>query len=220
MHLYAKLSGDDRRELEQDVQVFLHEKSFEGGGGVEITDEMRVTIAAQACVLLLHRDTLVYPDLETILVYPSTYVVKAQRRDGFVVIEGPEARLGESWQRGLVVLAWDDVLRAVKTFGSGHNVVFHEFAHQLDQEDGEADGAPPHVSSHWSKVLGAEYETLGDRLHAGRRSDIDAYAATSPAEFFAVVTEEFFDKPATLKSNHPQLYEELVAFYNLDPASL
>ncbi len=140
VHLYSKLNAEDRRELEEDIQVFLHEKSFEGAGGVSITDEIRVTIAAQACVLLLHRDTLVYPDLETILVYPSTYVVKARRRDGMVVIEGPERRLGESWERGLVVLAWDDVQRSVRTFGSGHNVVFHEFAHQLDQEDGGGEG--------------------------------------------------------------------------------
>lgn len=224
VHLYARLEEEDRRELEGDVQVFLEEKVFEGGDGLEITDEIRVTIAAQACLLLLHRDTEVYPDLETIVVYPGAYAAKVSRRDGPVVIEGREERLGESWSRGLVVLGWDQVSRDVRSTGTGHNVVLHEFAHQLDAEDGDVDGAPPLPSGeryrHWAAVLGAEYAELEAKLDAGRSTDIDPYAATNPGEFFAVVTEAFFERPTSLRARHPALYEELAAFYRLDPAAL
>lgn len=218
------LPPEDRRELEELVQVFLEEKTFEGAQGLVVTDEMRVTIAAQACLLLLHRDHRVYPDLDTVLIYPSAYLVKTTRRDGSVVIEGDEARLGESWQRGLVVLAWDSVRGTSARTGTGHNVVLHEFAHQLDAEDGSVDGAPPLESRAryvaWARVLGDEYEDLVLRLHAGRPTDIDGYAATSPPEFFAVVTELFFDSPVALRRRHPELYDALAGFYRQDPASL
>ncbi len=224
VHLYPRLPDEDRKELEGDVLVFLDEKRFEGAGGLAMTDEIRVTIAAQACILLLHRNTEVYPDLDTVLVYPEPYVVHASRRNGAVVVEGPEERLGESWQRGLVVLAWDQVERDVRRAKSGHNVVLHEFAHQLDAEDGTVDGAPPLGSGaryrQWAEVLGAEYKELEERLDAGRPTDIDPYAATSPSEFFAVVTEAFFERPEALAARHPALYAELAAFYRLDPAGL
>lgn len=224
VHLYPRLPAEDRRELEQDIQVFLHEKTFEGAGGLVIDDEIRTTIAAQACLLLLHRDTEVYPDLETIVVYPHTYVVEAVHRDGPVVIEGPEARLGESWQRGLVILVWDEVTRDVRSHQTGRNVVLHEFAHQLDAEDGNVDGAPSLGSRKsyraWAQVFSEEYQALGEQLQRGVPSDIDAYAATNPAEFFAVVTEAFFERPSILRARHPALYEELASFYRLDPAEL
>jgi MtfA peptidase len=224
VHLYPRLTEEDRHELEGDVTIFLAEKRFEGAGGLTITDEIRVTIAAQACLLLLHRDTESYPDLETIVVYPHPYVSHAVHHEGPVVIEGLETRLGESWQRGLVVLAWDEVQRDVRSRRTGHNVVLHEFAHQLDAEDGAVDGAPPLESRaqyrEWAHVLGEEFRALGERLHEGLRSDIDAYAATSPPEFFAVVTEAFFERPEVLRAKHPELYEELAAFYRLDPAAL
>ena len=217
-----KMSADDRRELEGHVQVFLAEKSFEGCGGLEVTDEMRVTIAAQACVLLLHRETDYYPELDAILIYPSTYVATAQRSEGGVVIEGPSVRLGESHSRGLVVLAWDDVVRGARDVRDGHNVVFHEFAHQLDQESGAADGAPelPRRAMYtaWAHVLGAEYEELVAATERHRKTVIDGYGATNPAEFFAVVTEAFFEKPRQLRTKHPELYAQLAAFYRQDPA--
>src|SRR5690606_32830266 len=133
----------DRRELRGHIRVFLAEKHFEGCGGLTLTDEIEVTIAAQACLLLLHRETDYYPRLITILVYPSTYVAHAREPiGGGMVIEGEVARLGEAWKDGVVVLAWDDVLAGASDLHDGHNVVLHEFAHQLDQEDGTADGAP------------------------------------------------------------------------------
>ena len=170
------LSEDDRRELEGLVQVFLAEKSFEGAGGLSVTDDIRLTIAAQACLLLLHRETDIYPELLSIVVYPHAYRTQAQRRDGMIVIESDEVRLGESWSLGTVVLAWDHVQRGARLF-DGHNVVLHEFAHQLDAEAGSVDGAPELGARaryvEWAKVLGAEYKELSERVHAGRGTDID-----------------------------------------------
>lgn len=218
----ATLSAADRSELEGLVRIFLAEKSFEGCGGLELDDEIKLTIAAQACLLLLHRETDIYPNVDAILVYPSAYRVPTEQHDGLVVIQEDQARLGESWQRGLVVLAWDHVLSGAAQPRDGQNVVLHEFAHQLDSEDGVMNGTPLLGAraryTSWAHVLGDEFEDLSQRLHAGRSSDIDPYGATNPAEFFAVLTEMFFEKPRALKRRHPELYAELAAFYKQDPA--
>jgi Mlc titration factor MtfA (ptsG expression regulator) len=214
----------DVTELEARVRVFLAEKQFEGCGGLELTDEMKVTIAGQACLLVLHRDDDIYPDLESILVYPHAYRVPAKHRDGAVVVEEDEVRLGESWERGTLVLAWDHVNAATHHVIPGHNVVLHEFAHQLDGEDGGMDGAPDLGSraryTAWARVLGDEYKELAGRVVAGRATDIDPYAATNPSEFFAVVTEVFFESPERLRKRHPAMYAELADFYRQDPAAL
>jgi Mlc titration factor MtfA (ptsG expression regulator) len=216
------LNAQDRSELEGLVRIFLAEKSFEGCGGLELTDEIKLTIAGQACLLLLHRATDIYPNVDAILVYPSAYRVPTVQHDGAVVIEEEQARLGESWQRGLVVLAWDHVLSGAAQPRDGQNVVLHEFAHQLDSEDGVMNGTPELGAraryTSWAHVLGADFEELIRRLHAGRSSDIDPYGATNPAEFFAVLTEMFFEKPRALERRHPELYRELAAFYKQDPA--
>jgi Mlc titration factor MtfA (ptsG expression regulator) len=221
---FRHLTADDRREIEGHVQVFIAEKSFEGCGGLELTDEIRVTIAAQACLLLLHRETDDYPTLDSILVYPHAYVARStQRLEGGVVVEGAAARLGESWTRGVVVLAWDHVLSGAVSMHDGHNVVFHEFAHQLDAEDGAMDGAPMVGArtryTAWARTLGEEYEALCARVSRHRPTDLDAYGATNPAEFFAVVTEAFFEKPRALQAKHAALYAELAEFYRQDPAT-
>jgi Mlc titration factor MtfA (ptsG expression regulator) len=221
----AQLPPADREELFGHVQVFLAEKHFEGCGGLQITDEVRVTIAAQACVLLLHRQTDDYPNLESILVYPSTYVVPGGRRrpDGLIE-DGPQARLGESWTRDLVVLAWDNVLSGAADIHDGHNVVLHEFAHQLDQESGAGDGAPPlprrSMYVAWARVLGHDFDELVRETQHHHREVLDQYGATNPAEFFAVATETFFEKPLQLRTKHPELYRELQEFYRQDPAAL
>ena len=216
-----KLDDAERKKLEGLVQVFLAEKSFEGCGGLELTDEMRVTIAAQACLLVLHRDGDLYPELASILVYPSTFRAKTVRAEGGVVVEGDQARLGES-ARGTVVLAWDDVLHGGRLTHDGHNVVLHELAHQLDQEDGAADGAPilDRRSQYgaWARVLGHDYEELAEAVERHRKSDLDEYGATNPAEFFAVVTEAFFERPRELERKHPALYAQLREYYRQDPA--
>jgi len=157
-------------------------------------------------------------------VYPHAYVEKnARRRLGNVVVEGDQPRLGESWVRGAVVLAWDAVLHGASNIHDGHNVVLHEFAHQLDADDGSMDGAPElgkrSLYSAWAHALGAEYQELVERMAAHKPGDIDAYGATSPAEFFAVVTEAFFEQGAQLKRKHPELYEVLRGFYRQDPAA-
>lgn len=222
--LYEHLDPAERTRLFDLMKVFLCEKSFEGCGGLEITDEIRVTIAAQACLLMLHQDEPhYYPRLDAILVYPHAYVAtQRQVSAGGIVTEGPSARLGESWIHGVVVLSWDDVLAGASCANDGHNVVLHEFAHQLDQEDGAADGAPildqrsQYVA--WARILGHDFEELRERVTAGRSTDIDPYGATNAAEFFAVVTEAFFEKPRALRRKHPELYEELKLYYKQDPA--
>lgn len=220
--LYRRLPGDTRLELEDLIKVFLDEKRFEGAGGLQVTDEMRVTVAAQACVLLLHRETDVYPDLETVIIYPAGYVDRRpQHRDGGVVVEDASHRLGESWSRGVVVLSWNGVLSGARDVSDGENLVFHEFAHQLDQEYDAADGTPEleerWMYREWSRVLSREFEALIARTDAGKRSLIDSYGATNPAEFFAVLTELFFERPHALKKCHPELYESLLDFYQHDP---
>jgi hypothetical protein len=205
--------------------VFLAEKHFEGCGGLQMTDEAQVTIAAQACVLLLHRQTDYYPNLVSILVYPTTYLVPGgQSTPDGLVAEGTQARLGESWARDVVVLAWDSVLSGAADIHDGHNVVLHEFAHQLDQESGAGDGAPvlPRRSMYvaWARVLGHDFDQLVRDTAHHHRTLIDHYGATNPAEFFAVATETFFEKPRQLQSKHPELYLQLQQFYSQDPAAL
>jgi len=217
------LSTEDRRELAGIMQILLAEKYFEGCGGLEMTDEIRVTIAAQAAVLLLHRETGYYPTLRTILVYPRAYMAQSKHQlpDGSVM-EGGQPRLGESWHRGALVLSWSDALQGARSPHDGRNVVFHEFAHQLDGEEGGMNGAPlldaPARYREWARVLGEEYRRLTESVALGVPSMIDAYGATNPAEFFAVVTELFFERPAELKRMHQRLYEEFRGFYRQDPA--
>jgi Mlc titration factor MtfA (ptsG expression regulator) len=221
--IYRRLNPSDREELHGHIQVFLGEKHFEGCGGLELTDEIKVTIAAQACLLLLHRETDYFRRLVTILVYPSAYVAKGlEPIGGGFALEGVQARLGEAWVDGVVVLSWDDVRRGAADVKDGENVVLHEFAHQLDQEDGDADGAPilGHRSRYvaWARILGAEYEQLRQDVDRHRKTVLDAYGATQPAEFFAVATECFFEKPIQLRRKHPELYDELREYYHQDPA--
>jgi Mlc titration factor MtfA (ptsG expression regulator) len=219
--LYERLPENLRTELTEHVAVFLAEKHFEGCAGLEITDEIRVTVAAQACMLLLNRPPTYYPRLSTVLIYPSAYTVSQNvSPDG--TVGGPEqVRLGESWSTGVVVLAWDSVLQGAWDIRDGKNVVLHEFAHQLDQEDGAADGAPilEHHTHYvaWARVLSAEYEQLCKKKKKRRKTVMNKYGATNPAEFFAVASESFFEKSAQLKKRHPELYEELESYYSVNP---
>ena len=219
-----RLPASDRIELRRRMQIFLAEKRFEGMGGLEMADEIRVTVAAQACLLLLHRDDDDYPALSTILVYPTAYRVPILEHsaDGMVT-EGQQVRLGEAWNAETIVLSWDDVRRGADGDDDGRNVVFHEFAHQLDMEDRDANGAP--VLAHhamyaaWARVLGHEYEQLKSAVERREPTLLDAYGAQSPAEFFAVATETFFEKPIKLREEHPELYGQLAEFYRQDPAA-
>ena len=217
---YTRLSPGLLQQLQDATRIFMAEESFEGCGGLTLTDEIMVTIAAQACMLLFNRRVKYYPGLYSILVYPSTYVagtghtIRGQAQDASV-------RLGESWHTGAVVLAWDSVKNGAANFRDGHNVTMHEFAHQLDQQDGASDGVPELADrsaySAWGRVFLKEYENLRRKTVKGRKSLMDGYGATNAAEFFAVATETFYEKPAQLRNKHPELYEELYSFYRVNP---
>jgi Mlc titration factor MtfA (ptsG expression regulator) len=222
--IFARLPTDDQAELLGHLQVFLAEKNFEGCGGLELTDEIRVTIAAQACLLLLHRETDYYPRLTSILVYPSGYTVQEERNvGGGIWEEGGDDRLGHTQQRlGALVLAWDASTHGAQEPADGDNLVLHEFAHQLDYEDDVTDGTPLLASRAeyltWGRVMSEEFEALREAEAEGRDTLIDQYGTENPAEFFAVVTEAFFERPHALRRRHPKLYEALARFYRQDPA--
>jgi Mlc titration factor MtfA (ptsG expression regulator) len=220
--LYAKLSPAQRGELEGHTKVILGEKRFEGCDGLELTDEIRVTIAAHAALLLLGtEDPRYYPNVVAILVYPTAYLAPVEEHHDGIVEERSEARLGESWRRGVVVIAWDAARADLSRPHGGDNVILHEFAHQLDTEDGEADGVPQLDRltdfSAWVRTLGPEYERLRTNP-AG--SVLDEYGATNPAEFFAVATETFFTRPHELREQSAAMYATLRRYYGLDPAAL
>ena len=226
--LWHWLSDDLRARLLGRMTEFLDEKRFEACGGLErVTDEMRVLIAAQACLLLIGRPKdRIYPRLRSILVYPSAFRDRGRRIFG--LDEGDdterEIRLGESWNTGSVILAWDSVRQGAAGSDDGVNVVYHEFAHQLDQADGSTDGTPlldqPGEYGDWADVMRRDYESL---VHAANdpRADplLDPYGAESPAEFFAVATETFFELSEAIRQEHPDLYRKLKDFYGLDPAA-
>jgi len=219
---YRLLPAALQRQLEERTQVFVGEKSFVGCAGLTITDEVRVTIAAQACLLILNRETGNYPQLRQILVYPGAFVVERLRAEPSGVLqEQRNALSGESWTQGQVVISWDDVLEGAAGVNDGRNVTIHEFAHQLDQHKGYANGAPwlgrRDRYARWSRVMLAEFAQLQQSAGTQQPSLFSYYGATSPAEFFAVVSEVFFEQPREMAALHPALYAELREFYRVDP---
>jgi MtfA peptidase len=222
MPAYARLPADLQLQLKKHVQVLLAEKPFIGCAGLIVTDEMRVLVAAQAALLLLNRRNDYFAALRQILIYPGAFLVDRSQADGHGLMhESRRALAGESWQQGQVLLSWADVLAGAANPEDGRNVVIHEFAHQLDQERGHANGAPwlgrRERYARWAAVLGREYTALQDRLARGEPGVIDAYGATDPAEFFAVVSEHFFEQPMLLASHHPALFSEMVQCYRTNP---
>lgn len=221
--LYRRLPVDLRGRLHGYVNEFVGCVNFEGAGGLDLDDEIRVTIAGQACMLLLGREAPCYPRLMSVVVYPGAYVGRKYREVGGRPVQGQAVHLGESWGVGTVVLSWDHVRRGAADSRDGENVVLHEFAHQLDTEDGRADGAPVLDSSGayvaWSRVLAAAFEDLQRRLDRDRQTILDSYGATNPAEFFAVATEAFFERPRKLREHRAELYGVLQDYFRMDPAS-
>jgi len=218
------LHEQERQKLKDDVRVFVAEKQWEGCGGLELTDEIKVTIAAGACLLLLGLEHDLYPNVRSILVYPSDYQATWEKPiPGEIVPEELPLRLGEAHYRGPVLLSWDSVKHGLVHPKDGQNVVYHEFAHKLDMLDGMIDGTPPLAGGEqyvgWAKVMAAEYERLCDRVDRGRPTLLDEYGATDTAEFFAVATEVFFEKPKKMQRLHPDLYSVLRGFYRQDPAA-
>jgi Mlc titration factor MtfA (ptsG expression regulator) len=185
---------------------------------------MRVVIAANACLLVINRPGIpqrnLYDDLYSILVYPTAFIVpETFRHENGLVTTGHRVLSGQAWDSRRIILSWEDIEQAS---GSGHNVVLHEFAHYLDMEDETMDGAPglasPDAYRQWSQTFWREFDRLREDLHNGLPTLIDPYAATAPAEFFAVVTEVFFQRPRELATMHASLYEQLRRYYRLDPA--
>lgn len=219
--VYRLLPEDLKQQLHGHIQVFLDEKRFFACEGMALTDEMRITVAGQACLLLLNRKSRYFPGFKTILLYPASYVAVESDYDGDIASTQISTRAGESWQRGPIVLSWADVLHGGDNHFDGSNVVLHEFAHKLDEETGSCNGLPVlHAAVQrraWADVLGREFSRLKKQVRRCQRSVIDDYGATNPAEFFAVVTETFFEKPALLYKRHPELYAVFRDFYQLDP---
>lgn len=219
--LAARLPAPLRQRLHQLVQVFIAEKPFIGCSGQPIDDRVRVSIAAQACLLLLGQPgDRCYPRLRQVLVYPEPFVVpRRQWLPGGVLQEQPQALAGESWGQGQVILAWSEVRAGADTVGDGRNVVLHEFAHQIDQDGGDADGRPwradAGTAQRFAAVMGAAFE----RLQHDGSATLDPYGASAPAEYFAVATEAFFERPQALADEAPQVYAELARLYRLDPAA-
>ncbi|MGD8862994.1 MAG: zinc-dependent peptidase [Myxococcales bacterium] len=221
------LSPDETKHLEDLVQVFLAEKHMEGCGGLKLTDEIRITVAANACILLLGLSHDMYRRVDSILVYPTT--VRAPEREPGVFevpMQAADPRhplLGEAHTQGPVIIVWDAARRGSRHPRSGHNVVFHEFAHKLDMLDGEVDGTPPLRGTarlrRWAEVCSRVYLELRERAERGERTLIDHYGAHSEAEFFAVATETFFERGRELQQRHPELYDVLKDFYRQDPAA-
>ena len=223
---YCILKDAERAHLRSLIQVFLSEKYWEGAGGLELTDEIRVTASAQACLLLLGLPHDYYKNIESIIVYPST-VVPPPRKPGFfentiAPVDLAQPIIGQAFQQGPVIIIWDAALRGGRHPKSGHNVIYHEFAHKLDMLDGMADGTPPLRDRaeyrEWVLTCSQEYLRLKNRTEKGKKSFLDAYAATNEAEFFAVATEQFFDQPRLMIKHAPDLYRVLKKYYRQDPS--
>lgn len=219
---FRQMPVDLQLQLKQRIQVFLAEKKFVGCNGVVITDEIKVTVAAQACLLLLNRNTDYYPKLKTILVYPRAFVKSQLNQDNAgVQFISKTVLAGESWDFGKIVLSWQDTVEGAQIPDDGRNVVIHEFAHQLDQENGRANGAPLLEKGQsyqcWADVFSLQFEMLKKQAKSGTPSLFDYYGATNPAEFFAVASEVFFEKSHLFNSEHPHLYHQLKQYYQVDP---
>jgi Mlc titration factor MtfA (ptsG expression regulator) len=222
--LSRRLNDAERLRLLQLTQLFVGEAPMEGCGGLELTEEIRVTIAATACLLLLN---LAYPRfaaLRRVLVYPDAFVpVRLESRHSLGIADNPSPELGEAWRDGIVVLSWKSVRSLDANGGDGHNVVLHEFAHVLDGEDGAFDGTPILESEqavrNWTRIFVAEFEREQDAVNRSSDPALDPYAATNRAEFFAVATEAFYESAVKLRDRLPELYEQLRQFYRQDPAA-
>lgn len=212
------LSERERARLRELVVVFLHEKALHGAGGMVVSEDVRIAIAAQACVLVLNLGLDYYDGWVEVIVYPDEYLAEYQYVDeAGVEHHVKQPRSGESWERGPVIVSWADAAAA----GSGYNVVIHEFAHKLDMRNGAANGFPPlHADmdrASWAEAFTVAYDDFCRRLDGFEELAIDEYAAESPAEFFAVLSEAFFESPAEVRALYPNVYEQLVRFYRQDP---
>ena len=213
------LTDDEQARLRETVILFLHRKSIRGTAGLELDSAMQLMIAAQACILILNLDIDYYRGWVEVIVYPDEFVptIEYTDEDGVVHVDR-EARVGEAWLQGPLILSWADVA----PLDDGVNVVIHEFAHKLDMLNGDANGYPPlHAGmtrDAWTSAFTSAYEDFCRRVDGNEETAIDPYAAESPAEFFAVMSEAFFEMPRTVMTAYPQVYAQLRSFYRQDPS--
>ena len=219
--LVRRLPDELRRKLEGKMALFRDQVSFYGNDGLEITEEMEISIAAQACLLIVNTNVW-YENLRTIIVYPSAFKSRQQRQSGFVVTEKEIVRTGESWNRGPVILSWAHSKIGAMNDRDGHNVVLHEFAHQIDDLSGQTNGVPllgqGQSFAEWESVFLNAFEEHSRAVERGQRTLIDAYGAEGHEEFFAVSVEVFFERPLELQQNSPEVYAQLSKLFKLDPA--
>lgn len=220
---YRYLSPVEQQVLQDDLRIFIHEKHWEGCGGLELTEEMQVIIAAQASLIALNLERKYYPNVLSVLVYPAAYRVKVRKVGPMgVVTESYEHRLGEAWTQGPVVISWADAQSGGWNAEDGRNVVIHEFAHKLDMLDGAPDGTPrlydDAAYERWYQVMKGEWDLLAEVKGSRRGSMLNPYAGTDVAELFAVATETFFERPRQMLHRHPALYGVLSEYYRQDPA--
>jgi Mlc titration factor MtfA (ptsG expression regulator) len=219
--LLRKLPQDLHAQLEGKINLFLEQVEFIGCEGLDVTDEMRLSIAAQACLLVVNTDVW-YTHLKTLLIYPGAFKSHTQNREGYVVREEQPVRLGESWSYGPVVLSWEHSEEGAAQADDGRNVVFHEFAHQLDNLSGYTDGAPVLSKGQsfreWERVILEAYDAHVARVERGHKTVLDAYGAQAHEEFFAVAVELFFERPEALRHEEPDLYDQLCKLFRLSPA--
>jgi len=222
--LVSRLPAPDRERLFHLMQLFLDEVPVEGCAGLEVTEEIRITIAAQACLLVLNLSYPRYTRLRRVLVYPSTFLPRTVGVHPSGQVVRPDVPLlGQAWPSGIVVLGWDAVLRSTIVGTDGHNVVLHEFAHMLDAEDGVMDGVPVLDTGSayraWAAMLATQFAEHVARAEREEPTALDPYGAVNRAEFFAVATEAFFERPSALREDQPRLFALMVDFFKLDPTS-
>ncbi|MCI0641096.1 MAG: zinc-dependent peptidase [Gemmataceae bacterium] len=219
---YRLLPASERDKLLPVLRVFVAEKSFVGTEGLSVTEEMCVTVGALACILILGKEDFYFDKVATVLLTPKEFRAE-ERHDlgGEATLVEESEHLGEAYQDGLVRLSWADIRHEVEEVGRGCNLVYHEFAHQLDMLNGDMDGVPDvprALQSRWQDTMAREYERLCDAADHNRPTLLDHYGANSEAEFFAVATECFFDQPVEMRHRHPDLYAVLSEYYRQDPA--
>jgi len=216
------LSADEQGRLRLLTILFLHEKYFSSARGLVLTEAMCLQVAVQACALILNLDMDYYRGWSEIIVYPAGFVARHQYMDeAGIVHQGDRSLAGEAWLRGPVILSWADI--AVSDYPDGVNVVIHEFAHKLDMLNGRANGYPPlHKTmsrQDWAQTFSAAYADFCARIDHGEDTVIDPYASESPGEFFAVLSEAFFELPDVVRDEYPGVYTQLAQFYRQDPAT-
>jgi len=220
----AIYDDDELGRLREKVVLFLHAKAIVGARGHEVTPVQRVVIAVEACVLVLELDMAFFDGFENVIVYPGEFVPDWEWEDeAGVVHRNDEPMAGEAMPGGPVVLSWLDVAAGADWHSTGMNLVIHEFAHKIDMRNGEADGCPALPAgmsvAAWTRTLTSAYDDFCERVDRDEPTDIDPYAAESPAEFFAVLSEVFFADPLVFRGEYPRLYEQFSAFYRQDPAA-